>query len=160
MLDSSPVVRVYRCVVLGAGDEELLLPLQLGYPGLRQKELWRVFCHFDQGYQKPLLTFVACVLLLWLFSLVVTLPPELSVPAFAFGWKGLFLAGVCLMQLCVGTALETRHDKTMARCWPWLIWYPVIYWTVNCLVTVLALPKAVLKDKSALAVWDSPDRGI
>ena len=62
--------------------------------------------------------------------------------------------------MLVGLSFETKHDHTANRSIAWVIWYPVAYWTINSLVTLVALPKALLKQKTALAVWESPDRGV
>ena len=102
----------------------------------------------------------AATVLLWALRHVVALPPSLVVPSIAPGWTGVIIAGACLTQLTVGLAIDGRYDKHLGRTWVWLLWYPAIYWLVNCVVTVLAVPKAILKERTASAVWQSPDRGL
>jgi biofilm PGA synthesis N-glycosyltransferase PgaC len=41
-----------------------------------------------------------------------------------------------------------------------MICYPVLYWVINILVTVVAVPKAVMKRHGTRATWVSPDRGL
>ncbi len=103
---------------------------------------------------------LAMTTVIWLLGWIVPLPPYLAVRSIVPEWNGILLATVCLLQMICGVCVDSKYDKTMYKIIPWLIWYPAIYWLVNCLVTVIAMPKAVFKKKSALAVWESPDRGI
>lgn len=100
------------------------------------------------------------VFILWILHYVVDLPPQFIVKSMLPGWTGVLLAAVCMTQLSVGLIFDSRHDKTLIRIIPWMIWYPAIYWLITCITTIVALPKALFKNKETLAVWDSPDRGI
>lgn len=102
-----------------------------------------------------LVTFV-----LWALHFFVDLPSSMVVRTIVPGWTGVIIATVCLVQLLVGINLDHRYDHHLGRLTFWLLWYPALYWLVNCVVSVIALPKAILKDRTASAVWRSPDRGI
>ena len=102
----------------------------------------------------------ALTTLLWAVHQFVELPSGLAVRSIAPGWTGVIIAGVCLLQLSVGLALDRRFDRRLGSSYAWLLWYPAIYWIVNCVVTVLAVPKALFKERTASAVWQSPDRGL
>ncbi len=97
---------------------------------------------------------------IWLLGLFIEMPAGLEVRSLIPGWTGILLSGVCLLQLATGLSVDSKYDPHIFRLIPWLIWYPVIYWIVNCAVTVVAFPKALFKPKSTLAVWESPDRGL
>ncbi len=97
---------------------------------------------------------------LWLLHFVVELPPAMVVRTIVPGWTGVIIASVCLTQLVVGMSLDRRYDKHLGKLTFWILWYPALYWLINCVVSVIALPKAVFKDRTASAVWTSPDRGF
>ena len=42
----------------------------------------------------------------------------------------------------------------------WIIWYPLLFWTLQVLTAVVGLPKALLRPRGARGTWISPDRGI
>lgn len=100
------------------------------------------------------------VFILWLLHYVVDLPPQFVVKSMLPGWTGVLLATVCITQLSIGLIFDSRYDKTLLKIIPWMIWYPAIYWLVTCITTIIAMPRAVFKNKKTLAVWESPDRGI
>jgi len=150
--------------------------------------IWRQRLRWSQGGSEALLKYAGCMLqwnnrriwpvfleymvsviwcyclaftgLIWLLGLFVQMPTEFAVDSLVPGWTGILLSGVCVLQMTVGLAVDSKYDPSVLKLIPWLIWYPAIYWLMNCLVTVVAFPKAVLKPKSSLAVWESPDRGI
>ena len=104
-----------------------------------------------------------CLLLtltLWTVGHFVDLPPEYAVRSILPGFTGVIVGIVCILQLSVGLLLDSRYDHTLIKLIPWLIWYPFLYWIINAVVTIVAFPKALFKKKTALAVWESPDRGI
>jgi biofilm PGA synthesis N-glycosyltransferase PgaC len=41
-----------------------------------------------------------------------------------------------------------------------MIWYPLAYWILNVITTVIAVPKAIFKRRGKRGVWVSPDRGL
>lgn len=103
----------------------------------------------------------AISILLWALGHVVELPPNLQVarlvpPAFT----GLVLACVCLMQFAVSLMIERRYEKDLTRSLFWIIWYPMAFWMLTWLTTLVSFPKVMLKRKQQRARWVSPDRGI
>ena len=97
---------------------------------------------------------------LWLVGFVVELPPEYSVPTFLSGWNGVMVGTTCLMQIGVSLALDARYDKGALRSFYWMIWYPLAYWILNMITTIVAAPRALLRNTKKRARWISPDRGI
>ncbi len=80
-------------------------------------------------------------------------------------WTGTYLAVVSLVQVFIALLLDHQYERGLLKYFLWSIWYPSIYWYVNALVVIRAIPKAIIhmravKKGQKYAVWDSPDRGI
>lgn len=78
-------------------------------------------------------------------------------------WIGNYLSIICLLQFLVALFIESRYEKGILFYLVWGIWYPIIYWHINALLVIMALPKAIriLKEnKTEYATWESPDRGL
>lgn len=140
------------------GGSEVLLKYAHCLRQWKNRRIWPIFLEY-------MISVVWCycmalTALLWLLGLFLEMPPELAVRSLIPGWTGILLSGVCLLQLATGLSVDAKYDPHIFKLVPWLIWYPVIYWVMNCAVTVVAFPKALFKPKSQLAVWESPDRGL
>ena len=48
----------------------------------------------------------------------------------------------------------------MGKYYYWMIWYPIAYWVLSILTTVVAIPKAIYYRKRQRGTWESPDRGL
>lgn len=55
--------------------------------------------------------------------------------------------------------IDSKYEKKNIFYLLFLSWYPIIYWVVNAVTTVFALPKAIRRKKGEYATWISPDRG-
>lgn len=80
-------------------------------------------------------------------------------------WTGTYLAIISLIQVFVALILDHIYERGLIKYFLWSIWYPSIYWYINALVVIRAIPKAVthmkaVKKGKKYAVWDSPDRGL
>ena len=100
------------------------------------------------------------VAILWLVGLVVELPPEYRIPSLLSGWNGVMVGTTCLIQIGVSLALDARYDKGSLKSFYWMIWYPLAYWMLNMATTIVAVPRALLRNTKRRARWNSPDRGI
>ena len=56
--------------------------------------------------------------------------------------------------------IDRHYDRHILRYHFWMIWYPLAYWMLNMLTTVVALPKVLWRETGKRAVWTSPDRGV
>lgn len=74
-------------------------------------------------------------------------------------WKSLFLSTVCLVQFAVAMTLDRKYDPKLLKHSIVAIWYPFLYWYINALIVIKALPSLFTK-RGKLATWKSPDRGI
>lgn len=75
-------------------------------------------------------------------------------------WKSQFIAIVCIFQFLVAALLERKYDENMMKSFLVVAWYPIIYWIVNGVVALMALPSALRIRARHFATWNSPDRGI
>lgn len=71
-----------------------------------------------------------------------------------------YLALLSLIQFAVAMKLDQKYDEDLLKYYLYAIWYPLIYWYINALVVLVAIPKTLFRNKSKFAVWESPDRGI
>ncbi|HTJ96972.1 MAG TPA: poly-beta-1,6-N-acetyl-D-glucosamine synthase [Rhodocyclaceae bacterium] len=97
---------------------------------------------------------------LWLLGFMFDLPPEYKVPTFLSGWNGIMVGTTCLIQIGISLWLDARYDKGALKSFYWMIWYPLAYWFLNMLTTIVAVPRALLRGSKKRARWISPDRGI
>ncbi len=74
---------------------------------------------------------------------------------------GMLLATVCLIQFLISMSMDARYDHKLMKYYLANIWYPIIYWMMNCILGIIAFPYGMLFKKSKeRGKWESPDRGI
>ena len=56
--------------------------------------------------------------------------------------------------------IDSRYARNMGKYYYWMIWYPIAYWVLSVLTTVVAIPKALYYRKRKRGTWESPDRGL
>jgi poly-beta-1,6-N-acetyl-D-glucosamine synthase len=101
----------------------------------------------------------------WFISLLIMLynyifHQEFILPTL---WIGNYLSIICLLQFLVALYIERKNEKGILKYMLWGIWYPILYWHINALLVIRALPrgfKILRKNKSQFATWESPDRGL
>lgn len=103
---------------------------------------------------------IMVIAVLWLVGFVIELPPDYRVPTFLSGWNGVMVGTTCLLQIGISLALDARYDKGSLKSFYWMIWYPLAYWILNMITTIVAVPRALLRETKKRARWISPDRGI
>ncbi|WP_257009483.1 poly-beta-1,6-N-acetyl-D-glucosamine synthase [Bacillus sp. 7884-1] len=78
-------------------------------------------------------------------------------------WIGNYISFICLMQFFVALFIERNYEQGILKYLLWGIWYPIIYWHINALLVIMALPKGLMilkRNKKQFATWESPDRGL
>jgi len=107
-------------------------------------------------------TWSYCMILLvgvWMLSIIV---PYIEL-TYAFSLipigPGLILAMTCLFQFLVSMKIDSRYDYRLMQFYFATVWYPIIYWIMNCLIAAYAFPKALFFTKKGNGKWTSPDRG-
>jgi biofilm PGA synthesis N-glycosyltransferase PgaC len=96
----------------------------------------------------------------WVVGRIVPLPAPFDAITLLPDWTGVMLGATCLVQFAISLAIDSRYEPQFGKYYYWMIWYPMIYWTLHTAATVVALPKALLKKRGARAIWVSPDRGV
>lgn len=103
---------------------------------------------------------ILVVLLGGLLDVFFRLPLGLRMPPPVPGWYGVILGIACVLQFFISMIFDRRYEARVGRQFFWIIWYPLVYWMIGVLTTIVAVPKALLKPKGTRAIWESPDRGV
>lgn len=122
-----------------------------------QLMMWPLFIEYLLGIAWAYA--MSIVLVLALVDFVVPLPRDWHVSLLP-RWHGMLLVATCSLQLVVGCLIDRRYDEKLLYYFMDTIWYPLAFWLVNMITTVVALPTIVLRRRGKRAVWTSPDRGI
>ena len=149
--------------------------------------LWRQRLRWAQGgaqmlidNARPILTgrrpsmlpvyFNAVLSILWSYCILLTfglgllhlagirLLPHMPTFSFIPEWYGTTLCLTYLLQAFVSVRLERRFEPARAYSLFWIIWYPLAYWLLSTLTSVVAMPRALFLRRGG--IWISPDRGI
>ncbi|MGL5541373.1 MAG: poly-beta-1,6-N-acetyl-D-glucosamine synthase [Erysipelotrichaceae bacterium] len=76
-----------------------------------------------------------------------------------FTFNSFILVLLSHLQLFTSLVNESRYDP-VKRYYIWAAWYPALYWMINSVVVIMAVPKAIMaRMKGGYATWESPDRG-
>lgn len=101
------------------------------------------------------------IFVLYALGLIFTIPEPWYVNSILPQWYGLILCLTCLIQFFVSLCIDRRYDEgRLLRNYIWVVWYPLLYWMISMVTTVVAVPKTLLKKSNKRARWESPDRGI
>lgn len=125
---------------------------------------WRVL--FDWRYRRIWPIYLEqWVSLLWSISwLIITVYyfSTISTVREVFIWftfSSFALVFLSLIQLWISIRVDSKYDK-ITKYYLWAAWYPVVYWILNAMIVIFALPKAIKsRIKGGYATWSSPDRG-
>jgi poly-beta-1,6-N-acetyl-D-glucosamine synthase len=122
----------------------------------RQRRLFPVFIEQLLSVLWSITWFVSSILALYQFVFL----HKYIVPTM---WIGNYLSFICLLQFMVALLIEKNYEKDILKFMLWAIWYPILYWHINALLVIMALPKGLKilkKNKPQFATWESPDRGL
>ncbi len=140
------------------GGNEVLMRYAGNLRPWPKRRMWPVYIEYFSsivwGY--TMLT----VILLYFAGLVVLMPPGFRVESIIPTWPGVVLGLACLLQFAVSFALDNRYEKGLFKYYFVMIWYPLAFWLLNMCTSVVALPKAILKERGERARWRTEDRGI
>jgi biofilm PGA synthesis N-glycosyltransferase PgaC len=101
------------------------------------------------------------VFILFFLGLMIPIPIEWRVDTLFPRWCGLILGITCLIQFLVSLWMDRRFERgRFLLNYIWIIWYPLLYWILSMMTTVVAVPMTLLKKKGKRARWESPDRGV
>ena len=130
-------------------------------PGLRtwrRRRMWPVLAE----YLFSVAWAYAVVALVVLLGFDAVLGVDLNVGTLPLrpDWTTVLLATVCLAQFAVSLLVDRRYEPNVGRYLYWMIWYPLAYWMISLMTTVVAVPMTLLGRRGGRAVWRSPDRGF
>ena len=103
---------------------------------------------------------IVMIAILWLVGNFITLPQALYIKTLLPGWNGVILGFTCLLQFGVSLIIDSKYESKIKRYYYWMIWYPMVFWVISAITSVIGLPKAILRNKQKQAIWTSPDRGL
>lgn len=139
------------------GASEAMIKYSTMFSAWRLRRMWPVYLEYVVSMTWSYTMTV--VFLLWVIGKFFQIPPYLYVSTLLPGWNGVVLGMTCLVQFAVSLGIDSRYERGISKYYYWMIWYPLIYWTLNVATTIVALPKALFK-KRGRATWISPDRGL
>lgn len=81
----------------------------------------------------------AITILLFILSRLMPLPDNLAVHSlFPPEFTGMLLGLMCLLQFVASLYIERRYEKKVAKSLFWVIWFPMVYWMIGLLTTLVA----------------------
>lgn len=125
----------------------------------RNRRMWMLLAEF---FLSTVWAFLfAFSVVLYFYGLFFPLPKSIYIDSlFPPAFTGLLLGIVCLIQFSISMLIERSYEKNIASSLFWVVWYPMVYWMLSLLTTLVSFPKTMLKSQRHRARWDSPDRGI
>lgn len=140
------------------GGNEVLMRYAGNLQHWPKRRMWPVYLEYFTsivwGYA------MLSVIILYFVGLAVTMPPGFRVESIIPTWPGVVLGLTCLLQFAISFALDTRYEKGLFKYYFVMIWYPLAFWLINMFTSVVALPKAIFKERGERARWRTEDRGI
>ena len=126
---------------------------------LRHWRMWAVWAEYLASVVWAYAMFLVLILAAAGPLLGNWLPPGWRV-GFLPEWRGTLLGLTCMAQMFVSLWIDRYYDRDLLRYFLWTLWYPLAFWMINMVTTVIALPRALLRRTGKRAIWRSPDRGI
>ncbi|MDQ3616760.1 MAG: glycosyltransferase [Actinomycetota bacterium] len=115
----------------------------------RARRLWptliEAVCSVLWAYMFTVLT------LIWVAALVLGAPLE-AVSPFPALW-GMVIATVAIVQLSVGALLDSHYERSIYASLGYVVFYPLVYWILMSVVTVVNTPRALLGRRAEVARW-------
>jgi len=139
------------------GNEVILINL----PHLfrwKSRRMWLVFFEHFCSVLWCLTLFVMVVL--WALGFFYPVPEKYLVVSIIPTWPGVVLGLTCLLQFTISLILDSRYEQGSWRYYFIMIWYPLAYWAINWITTLVALPRVLLRNPERRGRWHTVDRGI
>jgi biofilm PGA synthesis N-glycosyltransferase PgaC len=122
------------------------------------RSMWPIFYEYILSVVWSFI--VVSILLTWVAGQLISVPDYLLVRSVLPGWTGVLLILTCLCQFMISLIIDSRYEKNLFKSYFWMIWYPLVYWSINMFTIVVGVPRGLLKKQGARAIWSSPDRGV
>ncbi len=121
---------------------------------LKYKRLFITFLEFLLAYIWSILFVVFT--LLWILSKLISYQGFTISPIPT--WYGAFISLICLSQFLVSSILDRKYDKDVFKYYFFVVWYPIIYWTLNPILVVLTMFDGLFGEIESKGKWIPPDR--
>ena len=121
----------------------------------KSRRLWPVFIESSLSILWSLCFVFLTVL--WAVSYSIGLPP-LGASPIPNLW-GMSIATLCLLQLLTGVLIDRRYDRRVVRFLPYAVWYPIVYWALLAVTTVIAMPYLFRRPATHTIRWDTDRTG-
>lgn len=139
------------------GAVEVITRHARGLNAWRRRRMWGVVLEYLLGVVWAYTMLLSIVL--WLLSYAFETPTRLHTGGLIPHWHGVVLGATCLSQFAVSLFIDRRYERGMGWSYFWIIWYPLAYWMLSLLTTVVAVPATLFRRPHGIATWTSPDRG-
>lgn len=103
---------------------------------------------------------MALFIAFWIYDIFFYLPDFLAVSSLIPGWHGVVLGTTCLLQFFISLMIDGRYEKGLGRYYYWMVWYPLAFWLLIVITTIVAIPRALKRRGKLHGRWTSPDRGL
>ena len=129
----------------------------------RQRRLWPIYIEYVTTILWAFsLAFLAASWLaayfLYYSGVIGVAPTQPFIPP---AWTGSILALVCLFQFMVSLYIDHHYEnKSLLKCYLWVIWYPLFYWVINALAVLIGVYNVFIRRGGISVRWKSPDRGL
>lgn len=129
----------------------------------RQRRLWPIYIEYVTTILWAFsLAFLAASWLaayfLYYSGVIGVAPIQPFIPP---AWTGSILALVCLFQFMVSLYIDHHYEnKSLLKCYLWVIWYPLFYWVINALAVLIGVYNVFIRRGGISVRWKSPDRGL
>lgn len=140
------------------GGIEALLNYGESVASWRKRRMWGVCLEYLTSIIWAFSMFFAIVF--WALHYFVALPDYLVVSSLVPGWHGVVLGTTCLLQFLVSLIIDGRYEKGLGRYYYWMVWYPLAFWLLSVVTTLVAIPRALQRRGKLHGRWTSPDRGL
>ena len=121
---------------------------------LKYKRLFITFLEFLLAYIWSILFVVFT--LLWILNKLISYQGFTISPIPT--WYGAFISLICLSQFLVSSILDRKYDKDVFKYYFFVVWYPIIYWTLNPILVVLTMFDGLFGEIESKGKWIPPDR--
>ncbi|GBE10116.1 poly-beta-1,6-N-acetyl-D-glucosamine synthase [bacterium BMS3Bbin12] len=119
--------------------------------GWRYRRLWPVF--IEAVLSTIWAVCFVILTILWIVSYSVGYPPVGAHPIPNL-W-GMLIATFALIQILIGTLMDRRYDPETLHYYPYAVFYPIIYWMIMSITTVIALPALFRHPARRPVRWDT-----
>lgn len=122
---------------------------------LKYKRLFLTFLEIIFAYLWSLLFIVFTIL--WFISKLFSNYQTFTISPIPT-WYGAMISLICLIQFFVSSLLDKRYDKDIFKYYFYVVWYPMIYWTINPILVFITFKEGLFGKLEGKGIWHPPDR--